>query len=514
MRAYTAAQIETAKARIRQQSHPKQRDFVFDLALRISLLVGRGGGKTMAALFRLIICMIGGCDRNTLFIAATRESAERLVWRDLKRLVLALRLTDVRFNESDLTCTFPNGSTLLLYGADDRGDIQKLRGVTWHQVVIDETASIKLALLVELLLEVIGPRAVGPVVLMGTPGKRLEGLFYDATRPGSSEHRAYVDRALPEHDGWTKWSSHAWNITDGCEAGIPAMIELHAKQLEEKARNGWSDTNPYWLREYMGKWASDDSQNVYAYHAHQDDGREWNQWSPAISATGFAALPVGLKDIGYGIGIDVGFKDAFALEVFAFSYTDPGRVLYQVHEVYRTRLYAQAIAKLLIGEELNHDRYGGIVGEIGWPDALVGDFAGSGGALLAELQTVYGITIEAADKPYRYKDNAIELVNSDLHDGRIKILKGSALAGEMTSLQWDVGADGKRVENKGQANHACDATLYLRNKLQAFLPSALAAASGTEQQQAAAKARTTEDEPTPREPEYGDADSMYQSGNW
>jgi hypothetical protein len=349
---------------------------------------------------------------------------------------------------------------------------------------------------------------------MGTPGKRLDGLFYDATRPGSPEHRAYADRDLPENAGWKKWSSHSWNITDGCAAGIVAMIELYRNQLEEKARNGWSDSNPSWLREYMGQWASDDSQQVYAYRAHAADGREWNQWTPELSSTGFAILPPHLKDIGFGIGIDVGFRDAFALEVVAFSYTDPGRVLYQVYEVYRTRLYAQAIAKLLIGEELNHDRYGGIVGAIGWPDALVGDFAGSGGALLLELSTVYGITIEAADKPYRYKDNAIELMNSDLHDGRFKAMKGSALATEMVNLQWIVGPDGKRLENKGQANHACDASLYIRNKLAAFLPPA-GTSSTAAPPPAVVQQRLVEDDEVPkRERPYGDADSMYQPGEW
>lgn len=511
-RSYTAEQLRTADGRIRRQCHPRQGDFVFDTAHRISLLVGRGGGKTLAALLRLLRRMMGGGDRNTLFIAATRQSAERLAWRDLKRLVMALRLSDVTFNESDLTCTLPNGSQLLLYGCDDRSDIQKLRGVTFHEVVIDETASIKIELLVELLVEVIGPRAVGPIILMGTPGKRLEGIFYDVTRPGSDEHRAWADRELPEYAGWEKWSSHAWNITDGCDAGIAAMIELHAVQLEEKRRNGWSDTNPYWLREYRGQWAADDSQNVYAYRAHDAEGREWNQWTPTLTTAGYAVLPAGIKDWGYGIGIDVGFKDAFALEVFAFSYSDPARTLYHVYEVYRTRLYAQAIAKLLIGEDLNHDRYGGIIGVIGWPDAMVGDFAGAGGDLLAELQIVYGITIKAADKPYRYKDNAIELVNSDLHDGRIKVMKGSKLAGEMSTLQWVVDQHGKRAENKGQANHACDATLYLRNALASLLPAAgtPSAPADVEQQ----RKLIEEDIPAPREPEYGDADAMYGPGDW
>src|SRR6185503_7315329 len=137
--------------------------------------------------------------------------------------------------------------------------------------------------------------------------------------------------------------------------------------------------------------------------------------------------------VAYAIGMDVGFKDAFALEVFAFSYSDPRRTLWHVHEVYRTRQYANSVAKMLIGEGLNHDRYEGIIGRIGWPDVMVGDFANAGGALLTELQQVYGITVKEAAKHYRYKENSIELTNSMFHDGQIKVMKGSHLEQELTS---------------------------------------------------------------------------------
>lgn len=507
-KAYTPEQIEICDNRIRRTCHPKQRAFVFDTARRVSCIVGRGGGKTIGELLRIVRRMVGRIDQNCLFIAATRESAERLVWRDLKNLISdGLRLQGAKFNESDLTMILPNGSRLLLFGCDDKSDIQKLRGITYHEVGIDEVASIKPELLRELLTEVIGPRMIGAISLIGTPGKRLEGLFYDATRPGSSDHRAWADRDLPEYANWDKWSSHAWNIKDGVDAGIPAMAEIYTEQLLNKARESWSDSNPYWLREYMGQWAGDASTNVYVYRPYLDDGKEWNQWSPERDAEGFAKLPGDRDDWGYGIGIDVGYKDAFAIEVFAFSYTDPSRTLYQVYEIYRTRLYANAIAKILIGEQLNHDRYGGIIAHIGWPAAMVGDFAGAGGALLEELATVYGITVKAADKPYRYKDNAIELMNSDLFDGRIKIMKGSKLADEMLGLQWVVDAYGKRTENKAQPNHACDAAMYIRNAVAGLLPSA-----GNEPAPIVPPIkRPAEDDDIPKPKKtYGDADAMYR----
>lgn len=513
-KAYTAEQIAVVDQRFRLSCHPPQRAFVFDPARRVSLLTGRGAGKTSGELMRMLRKMVSMMSANCLYVAATRESAERIAWTDLKRIVTeSLKLTGAVFNESKLTLTLQNGSSLLLFGCDDRGDIQKLRGKTWREVAIDEVASIKIELLKELLIEVIGPRLVGTIVLLGTPGKRLEGLFYDVTRPGGDMHRAWTDRDLPEYKDWLKYSSHSWEIKDGADAGIVAMEEIYREQLLTKQTEGWSDDNPYWLREYRGKWAADDSTNVYIYRAHKPDGAEHNQWTPTkFTPFGFAVLPDTFKDWGYGIGIDVGFKDAFALEVFAFSYSDPSRTLYHVYEIYRTRLYAQAIAKLLIGEDLNHAHYGGIVGEIGWPDAMVGDFANAGGSLLTELQQVYGVVVKAADKPYKYKDNAVELMNSDLFDGRLRIMKGSHLAGEMSTLQWVVDAYGKRAENKAQPNHACDAALYIRNALAVLLPSAAVdnkpPVAGVQQSQLPAP--VDDDLPKPKEPEW-DADAMYSA---
>lgn len=523
-RDYTREQLETYDKRIRKTCHPKQAAFVFDTAARVSLVTGRGAGKTSGALMRLVRRMVRRPESNCLYIAATRDSAKRLAWMDLKKIIgRALKLPGVKWNETELWCRLPNGSTLRLFGADGSDDINRLRGITYHELCVDETASIRKEILTELLDEVIGPRMVGTIVMIGTPGKILQGMFFEATAPqmagrdeetGAARHRPYVDRDLAEYADWDGWSSHAWNITDGVEAGIAAMIEIYAEQLKTKKRKGWSDNNPLWLREYMGIWAQDNSVNVYIYRAYDETGAEWNQWDPKRDDYGYAILPKDFKDWRFGIGIDVGFSDAFALEVFAWSYSDLSRTLYHVFEVYRTKLYAKAIAMLLLGEDLNHKKYGGIFGRIGWPDVMVGDYAGRGGDLLTELGTVYGIPIPAADKPYKYKENSIEVYNSKLFDRRVRILKGSKLAAEMTVLQWVVDPWGKRTENKNQANHACDASMYLGNAVEPLLLSPGAAA----QQAAAASSRPKDrdDDGFKVEPtrELRDADALYAPGDW
>jgi hypothetical protein len=516
IRSYTAEQANLIDKRIRKTAHPKQLDFCFDDAERISLLCGRGAGKTSAELMRMIRVMVRRDRANCIYIASTRDSAQRIAWADLKRIVAGLGLSGATWNESKLTLTLPNASKLYLFGADDMADIDKLRGVTWHEVAVDECASIKIEILAYLLDEVIGWRLAGAIVLLGTPGDRLDGLFYLASAPGTGEHRPYTDRHLPEYAGWLKWSSHAWSILDGVAAGIEAMIELNKTQLRLIAEKGWSLTNPIVLREREGKWASDNTLNVYIYRAYDETtGQEFNQWSPKKTPYGFAILPDHIKDWGYGIGFDLGHSDKFALEVFAFSYTHPSRRLWHVYEVYRGGMYANAIAKLLIGEELNHDRYGGIFGQIGWPDVMAGDYAGRGGSLFDELDKIYGIKIPAADKPYKYKDNEIQLMNSTLYEGQIVIMKGSALANEMSTLQWVTDAQNKRIENKAQANHASDATIYIRHGIAPLLPPAGGDSSAPSPSLSRGgvvslpRLPREDDEVREARREYGDADSLY-----
>lgn len=505
---YKPEEVDVVDGRIRATCHPKQAGFVFDPGRRVSLLTGRGAGKTTAQLMRFLRRMVRTADANCLFIAATRQSAERLIWRDLKRLLGVLRIK-AKFSEATLVCELRNGARLMLFGCDDKKDINKLRGITYHEVGVDETASINAELLRELLVEVIGPRMVGSLTMIGTPGKVLEGRFYEATRPGSSEHRPWADRDLPEYAGWDKWSSHAWTVLDGADHGIEAMQAFLAEARLTIAREGWSETNPYWLREYEGQWVADESTSVYVFKPHDADGNPWNVWDPERDRHGFAVLPTEYDDWAYALGLDVGFKDAMAIEVFAFSYSDPARTLYHVYEVYRQRMYARAIAEILIGPALDHNSYGGIIGAIGWPVVMVGDFAGSGGALLKELSEVYGVMVTAADKPYKYKNNSIELTNSMLHEGRIKLLKGSGIAREMMTLQWVVDQYGRRTENKAQNNHGSDALLYTRDAIASMLPSAAAAPPAPKR-----PTFVEDDLPRTHEPEpHGDADAMYSGAS-
>jgi len=464
--------------RLVDECHPEQRDFVLDLARYIVGLVGRGGGKTTAGNVRFVRCMLTTAGARCLFVARTRDHARQLIWLETKEMFTRLGFVagkDVVYNESTLTATLTrNGASLRLVGADKIADLEALRGKTYHEVGIDEAASHPDKLLAYLIREVIGPRLVGSLWLIGTAGRRLKGLFYEVSRRGSKLSRPWKDRAA--YPDWKGSSLHRWSLKSAIDATadrpIPKLLELYAAQQLEIAAQGLSDDNPVKRREYDAEWAADDTLNVYSYRIYNEAGELWNQWNPErVGPLAIAKLPDTFTDWVHIIAMDPGFTDPTAINVFATSPSDPSRTIYHRLCYEQTKLHARPIAHLLIGSELKHDAPTGIIGAIGeWPNAMIADPAHQmAQALLAELVEVYGIHIEPAQKGFRYKVGAIENVNGDLVDGRIKVLKDSELEEQLLDLQWDESKTGEQIERKGQPNHSADCLAYGRALLQQFM---------------------------------------------
>lgn len=414
-------------------------------------LVARGGGKTTGGRARFILKMIRVPRAQCLFIATTRGQAESLMWVHLKDINDKMAL-GAKFNETKLTMRLKNKSVLRLVGADDKREIEKLRGQPFHEVGIDEAASHNPKLLENLMFRVIGPRLGdydGVLWTIGTPGHILAGPFYDATRPGSDKSRKWEDREHPDYVGWVGWSFHAWDLTDGAPYIEPMRNLLREAKIQKEAE-GWSDEHPIWRREYLGQWAADDTERVYKFRPHDEDGEPWNVWTPLEKTK---ANPFGLPpehEWYFVYGIDMGHSDPFALQIFAGSETCPD--LLQVYEFSKKGMHSRTISEKL------HE----MIEITGYPIGMVADTPGLGGAILDELREVYGLDVEPAER--KHKHDAIELLNGDLIDGHIKVLAKSALREEWEHLQWAIDDFGKLKENKGQANNHSDAALYARRK--------------------------------------------------
>lgn len=470
--------------------HGWQVDLVEDPSRRISALVGRGGGKTTALRVRGVKKCLRKRKAKVLYFAKTRVHAKDLMWYPLKDLCDNLGLEagkDVIFNETELRCTFVRtGSVYQLSGMDDLAEIEKWRGQSFDEVQIDEGASHKPELVDVLIYRVVGPRLgdrEGCIVMVGSAGHLLAGLFYDATRAGSDKHRPYRERDTAPP---APWSSHWWTLELVCSlpdaaTRYPALVKLWEEALVEFAANGWGADNPIRKREYGAVWARDNTTTIFQYRARLEDGTPWNEWDPEFEERGpdrvsIAKLPLGpdgkpRTDWLYALVTDHGAKDPFACNVYAASPSDPSRCIYHIYAFESPGMYARKIAILLLGPRIEkdldaaHANPGGVIGALGeWPSGMESDIAQLGQNILDELSQVYGIKFLPAEQ--KGKLAGIELVNSDLVEGpRIKVLKGSPLAKQLEDLQWVRDEYGFPKEGKGDPNHSSDTLIYGRKLL-------------------------------------------------
>jgi hypothetical protein len=437
--------------------------FVLDPGDRLAVCVGRRGGKTTHAILRYLRRMILTPQARCIYIAPTAKQAKDLLWLPLWNMLAELGI-DARRSEEELTCTFRrNGSSLVLRGADDKREAQKSRGTYYHEAGLDECQEFTPALLYELLDKVLTPALGdynGVLWVAGTPKiGRLAGEFYEATRRGSPTAREWKDREHPDYQE-REWSVHRWTLEEAASTGIVPLVNAWQNALKRKRKRGWSDDNPIWRSEYMAEWVVDASTTMFAYRPHDDvTGAPFNQWDPPRLPNGFAKLDPE-KEWRFVYGMDMGSRDPFALDVF--GYHSGEKTLYHVYEFERQGMYAQEIAKLLLGDELDLAKPSGLIGLTDWPDAFTFDAAGSGQAILDELAHVYGLKFEPAAKTDKL--GAIVLFNSDLVEGRIKVLKGSKLEEQLLSQQWELDEFGTPREPRGQRNDHTDAAIYVRRK--------------------------------------------------
>jgi hypothetical protein len=137
----------------------------------IVLVAGRRWGKTMLALWWLIVNGFRNKDRICYYIAPTYGQAKRIAWNVLKELVPPE--ARLRTCSPELLIDLRNGSIIQLHGAD-RPD--RLRGVGLDFVVMDEFADMRAATWNSVIRPALSDRG-GRALFIGTPKGRNH--FYD-----------------------------------------------------------------------------------------------------------------------------------------------------------------------------------------------------------------------------------------------------------------------------------------------------------------------------------------------
>ena len=388
-------------------SHPKQFELLKSKSQFKALLSCRRWGKTTYAILETILHS-RRFPKSTIFyiVPDSKAHARRLFWRPFTQLNQQLGL-NLSFHETDKRITTPEGTDILLFGAHDKDAAVQLRG---------DQSGLSLAILDECkdfgpYFEEVVEEAVipalrdwgGTLVLQGSPGNVLDGLFYQVTRPDSEL----------EKEGWHvvrgQVSDNTFNKPEDRDERL--IWSRYYKKL------GITMDSPRFRREIQGEWCTDDSERVYLF----DEARnhyDFNGGGPHGLPTG----PNGEQhEWRFCLGLDLGERDANAFVVFAFAET--------CREIFVVEAYARSYMSI---DEI-YQKYRELEQKYDVFTFAVADTYGYGRGIVTELQNRFQLPLEAADKGKNKLGN-IALMNNDLLSARLKVHKESPLAKEWLKL--------------------------------------------------------------------------------
>lgn len=393
---------------ILKDSFQTQLAFINDPSRLKAALCTRRAGKSMGAGLYLVKESLENPGVSNLYIALTRGSAKRIMFKDVLQVINREYKLNAKFNDNELTMTFPNGSVIYLLGMDAKEQEQeKALGQKFKLIIIDEAASFRQDLR-KIVYSTLKPTTAdyeGTVAMIGTPSNITKGLFFDVTtgiEPG--------------------WSLHKWSAFDN-----PYMAEKWKREQEELiARNPKIKETPIYKQMYEGQWSIDMDALVYKYSDKL-----------LVSSIPSAKLT-------YVLGIDLGYEDDSAFTLVGYSNTEP--ILYVIDTFKKSKMDLTDVAN-----KINEFR----------GQYRISKFIVDGAAKQAveELKRRHSIPLEAAEKSG--KADFIEILNAELIQERIKFLQGKTdlLIDEMLALIWDEKAK-KKQEHPNCPNHLCDSFLY------------------------------------------------------
>jgi hypothetical protein len=448
--------------RILADLHPAQRAVIADPAPNKCLEKGRRGGGSVVVAAWLLEEFHKWPNATSLFIALTVEHAVSIIWPTLVQLDAKYSL-GIKFNASEHSATLPNGYKILISGAKDRVQIEKMRGKAGglRRSAIDESGSFvthdeQFRYMID---SVIKPQFMdtfhlggGQMIMCGSPGLDPMGFFFEKctgmthegkpVRAWSVHHwtalhnphvdaRGYFLDILPDHilgDSSPEAVFDAiWALRD-----VPMRDERWAPVLAVLSNQ--------FRREYLADWVRDKESLVYLPTERNLLPEGWQ-------------LPTDYP-WRITIGCDIGWGDGNGFAVAAKSLRSRDVILLEAY--YLPELDTSQVADELLRLKAKY-RCGEIYVDTG----------GSGGQRIADLEN-YGVNAEPAGKGL--KKPRIEYVRALLQTGALKLRPEhcAQVIGEWSSLPW---SEDRQSHREGFVDDVADAVLMAVNPLsQRFLP--------------------------------------------
>lgn len=407
-----------AKRRGADTPFPEQDAFVNDQSQFVAALTTRRAGKSTGFARRYYNTMRKHPGCMCPHIGLTRESTKNIMWPILQEMDDKYRW-EAKFNESNLSMEIPNGSRVQLFGADMKNFIRRLRGIKTPGAGVDEAQEFG-EHLEQLVDDILTPATAdyvdGWVGLGGTPGPVPRGYFYRVT-----------------NENLYGYSVHRWGLYQN-----PFMPNPTQFVAQLKAKKNWDDRNPTLLREYHGQWVLDSDSLLVKYSEEKNH---------------YDALPI--LPWTYILGVDLGFRDADALAVLAWSSATPN--IYLVEEIVTS---GQDITQLSNQIEAMIKKY-----DIA---KIVMDEGALGKKIAEEIRRRKHIPVHPAEKARKMEN--VAFLNDYLRLSKFKAPKGSRFAQDSYQLQIDYekSTPDRIVLKKGFHSDIIDAVLYAFKESPAF----------------------------------------------
>lgn len=406
LRRLQAKQKTPALINLRDALFDKQIEAINDTNPFVSFCTTRRAGKSTAkgAKALEIADKFPGCEIP--YIALTRDSTERIIWKVLKEFIDKYKLP-FKTIDSELKIKTDKGSTIFLIGADQKNFIERLRGGKFPIALIDEAGAFRQNILQSLVQDILEPCVSdyqGQIIISGTPGPVPKGFFYEASK-------------LKQH-GFT---SHFWSVIDN--PYLPHITDEWLNQM--LARKNQTRDNPTFRREWLGEWVEDPDALVYKYKRIKND----------YSGT----VPPGAISV---LGIDYGFNDKTAFAIVSYHPNHPQIWVQHVegHQGMIPSEIAIRIQQLIKSYK---------------PGNIVADTGGLGKSITEEMRRRYGIPIQPAEKTDKL--SWISLINGEFIDGNLLVHESCV---EYKDQLLILSKDENGKEDPTLPNDLCDAALY------------------------------------------------------
>lgn len=399
--------------RVLASMHPKQKGFFTDPAKAKCLLGGRQGGKTYGVSLWLVADWERYPGQTAVYITKEANTAERRSWPQIKKICQEFGLP-AKFNNSNLTATFPNGYVVLCTGCKDKNAADRLRGEAFGfiKIAVDEPATFDSELLEYLCTEVATWTLLqtnGDMLLCGTPGAITKGFWYDICH---SE----------------MWSKHVFTVLDNPYVPNPELV------LADYCRRfGYKPTSPRVRREFFAEWCMDTEALVYL-----------TDEETFISQNGYYELPTKRPPDLTTLGVDLGYSpDPCAFAVVSSWRDRPDMWLRKSYtkEKLTPDLVAQEIRQ--IKREFNVHR-------------VIVDAGGGGLTTAKALALSYNVHVEHT--PKGVKRPKIDMLRGAINAFmlRVHLVQAQEFVAEVKTIVWD---DAMTKHNEMCSDHNADAVI-------------------------------------------------------